>query len=243
MLYSTRGIIFHTVPYSDNRVIAKIYTREFGLLSFIVSISRSKSGKIKSPLLLPLTQVDLRIEKKEKSHLHSVRDITLAIPYIHLHSDILKTTIALFVAEVLYKSVREEEKNEAMFTYISSSLLALDVAHDGVANFHLLFMMNLTRYLGFYPNDNDAGPNAVFDLVNGTYISGVPTHFNYLDKEESQLFSAVSRATFENMDDLVLNGERRKKILNTLIRYFELHVPAMQKIQGHELLGAVLQDD
>ncbi len=240
MLYSTRGIVFHTVPYSDNRIIAKIYTREFGLLSFIVSVSRSKSGKIKSPLLQPLTQVDLRIEKKEKSHLHSVRDITLAIPYIHLHSDILKTTIALFVAEVLYKSVREEERNEGLFTYISSSLLALDVAHDGVANFHLLFMMNLTRYLGFNPTDNDAGANAVFDLVNGTYVTGTPPHFNYLDQEETRMFSAVSRATFDNMDDLVLTGERRKIILNALIRYYELHIPAMQKIQGHELLGAVI---
>lgn len=240
MLYSTRGIIFHTVPYSDNRLIAKIYTREFGLLSFIVSVSRSKSGKIKSPLLQALTQVDLRIEKKEKSHLHAVRDIGLAVPYTHLHSDIVKTTIALFVAEVLYKSVREEERNEDLYAFISNSLLALDVAHDGVANFHLVFMMQLTRYLGFSPQNNEAGPNSVFDLTNGIFVASTPGHFNYLDPVESRLFEEIATADFEHMHELKLNGEKRKIALNALIRYYEAHVAGMQKIVAHEILAGIV---
>jgi DNA repair protein RecO (recombination protein O) len=241
MLYSTRGIVFHTVPYSDNRVIAKIYTQDFGLLSFIVSVSRSKSGKIKSPLLLPLTQIDLRIEKKEKSHLHSVRDITLAVPYAHLHTDIVKTTIALFTAEVLYKSVREEERNEALYTYISSALLALDVAHDGVANFHLVFMMHLARFLGFYPLENEAGPNSVFDLVNGTFVATVPGHFNYLDPVESRLFEEIFHSDFGHMHELQLTGEKRRIALNAIIRYYQAHVAGMQEIVGHEVLAGIIQ--
>lgn len=241
MLYSTRGIIFHTVPYSDNRVIAKIYTREFGLLSFIVSVSRSKSGRIKSPLLQPLTQIDIRIEKKEKSHLHSVRDIALAVPYAHVHSDIVKTTIALFTAEVLYKSVREEETNEALFTYISSALLALDVAQEGVANFHLVFMMHLARFLGFYPLENEAGPESVFDLTNGVFVAGTPNHFNFLDPVESRLFEEIFHADFEHMHELQLNGEKRRIALNAILRYYESHVAGMQKIVSHEILAGIIQ--
>lgn len=241
MLYSTKGIIFHTVPYSDNRVIAKIYTQEFGLLSFIVSVSRTKSGKIKSPLLQPLTQVDLRIEKKEKSQLHSVRDIALAVPYVHLHTDIVKTAIALFVAELLYKSVREEERNEALFTYISSSLLALDVSHEGVANFHLAFMMQLTRFLGFYPHANESGPQSVFDLTNGVFVLSTPNHFNYLDPTESRLFEELFRASFSDMHELEWNGEKRRVALNALLRYYEAHIAGMQKIISHEILATVVQ--
>lgn len=240
MLYSTRGIIFHTVPYSDTRVIAKIYTQDFGLLSFIVSVSRSKSGKIKSPLLQALTQVDLRIEKKEKSHLHALRDITLGQAYLHLHNDIVKTTIALFVAEVLYKTVREEERNESLYTFISSSLLALDVAYDGVANFHLVFTMELTRYLGFYPQENAEGPKSVFDLTNGTFVGNSPGHFNFLDAVESRLFEEVFHTDFEHMQELQLNGERRRIALNAIIRYYELHVAGMQKIVAHEILATVI---
>ena len=240
MLYSTRGIVFHTVPYSDSRVIAKIYTRDFGLLSFIVSVSRSKSGKIKSPLLQPLTQVDLRIEKKEKSTLHSVRDITLAIPYTQLHTDIVKTTIALFTAEVLYKSVREEEKNEALYTYIASSLMALDIAHEGVANFHLVFMMHLARFLGFYPLENEAGPGSVFDLTNGVFVSGTPNHFNFLDPVESRLFEEIFHSDFEHMHELQLNGEKRRIAVNAIIRYYEAHIPGVPKIVSHEVLASVI---
>lgn len=240
MLYSTRGIIFHTVPYSDSRVIAKVYTQDFGLLSFIVSVSRSKSGKIKSPLLQALTQVDLRIGKKEKSHLHSVRDITLAVPYAHLHTDIVKTTIALFTAEVLYKTVREEEQNQTLFTYISSSLLALDVAHEGVANFHLVFMLQLTRFLGFYPQENTAGASALFDLTNGTFVAATTGHFSFLDPVESRLFEAVFNTDFEHMHELQWNAEKRRIALNAILRYYEAHVPGMPKIVAHEILAAVI---
>jgi DNA repair protein RecO (recombination protein O) len=240
MLYSTKGIIFHTVPYSDSRIIAKIYTQDFGLLSFIVSVGRTKSGKIKTPLLQALTQVDLRIEKKEKSHLHTLRDITLGIPYTHLHADIVKTTIALFVAEVLYKTVREEERNDSLYTFLSSSLLALDIAHDGAANFHLVFMMHLARFLGFYPLENDAGPKSVFDLTNGTFVGNSPGHFNFLDTVESRLFEEVFHTDFEHMHELRLNGERRRIALNAIIRYYELHVAGMQKLVGQEILAGVI---
>lgn len=240
MLYSTGGIVFHTFPYSDNRVIAKIYTRDFGLLSFIVSVSRTKSGKIKSPLLQPLTQVELRIEKKEKSHLHSVRDISLAAPYTHLHSDIVKTTLALFVAEVLYKSVREEERNDALFTYLSNALMALDVAHDGVANFHLVFMLQLTRFLGFYPQENTNGPESLFDLTNGVFVASLPEHFSFLDPVESRLLEQILKSDFEHMHELQLNAEKRRIALNAIIRYYEAHVPGMQKIVSHEVLMNVI---
>ena len=240
MLYSTRGIIFHTVPYSDNRVIAKIYTRDFGLLSFIVSVSRTKSGKIKSPLLQPLTQVDLRIEKKEKSQLHSIRDITLAVPYSDLHNNIVKTSIALFIAEVLYKAIREEEPNDGLFTYISEGLLVLDTADEGVSNFHLIFVMQLTRFLGFYPHEETLRDRTVFDLINGEFVGRPPDHFDFLDLEESELLGRLLRSGFSDMGSLALNGEKRKVVLNGLLRYYETHLPLMQKIQSHDVLTQVL---
>jgi DNA repair protein RecO (recombination protein O) len=241
MLLSTQGIVFHIVPYADNKVIAKIYTREFGLQSFVISISRTKSGKIKSPLLQPLNQLELRVEKKDKSTLHVVKEISLSVPYSHLHTDIIKTSIALFVAEVLYKSVREEEKNEDLFDFISKALQVLDLAHEGVANFHLVFMMNLTRYLGFSPQDNTEGPESLFDLTNGTFVSRTPQHFNFLDPLESRLFELIAQTDFQHMHEVPLNAERRKVVLNALIRYYESHVHSMQRIQSHEVLAQVLE--
>lgn len=241
MLQQTQGIVFHIIPYADNKVIAKIYTREYGLQSFVVSISRTKSGKIKSPLLQPLNQLELRIEKKEKSSLHVVKEVSLSVPYSHLHSDIVKTTIALFVAEVLYKSVREEEKNEPLFDFLSQALQVLDLAHEGVANFHLVFMMNLTRYLGFFPQENAEGAESVFDLTNGSFVGKTPPHFNFLDPIESRLFEGIAKTDFQHMHLIQLSSERRKIALNALIRYYESHVHAMQRIVSHEVLAQVVQ--
>lgn len=117
MLQQTRGIVFHTIPYSDSRVIAKIYTEHSGVESFILSVSRSKRGKIKSNLLQPLTQLELVVDYRDKNSLQSVREVSCTEPYLHLQDDIIKTSIALFLAEVLYKSVKEEEPNKGLYSF------------------------------------------------------------------------------------------------------------------------------
>ena len=127
-----------------------------------------------------------------------------------------------------------------MFDFIAHSLQVLDLTHDGVANFHLVFMMNLTRYLGFFPQDNTEGSGSVFDLTNGSFVSNSPGHFNFLDQVESRLFELIASTDFNRMHELALSSEKRKIVLNALIRYYEAHLPSMQKIQSHEVLAAVL---
>ncbi|HLG02782.1 MAG TPA: DNA repair protein RecO, partial [Bacteroidia bacterium] len=136
MICTTRGIVFHTVPYSDSRVVSKIYTEDFGLQSFIIRVSRAKGGKIKSNLLQPLTQIELVINNRENRTLQTVREISCNYLYQQIADDIIKTSIALFLSEILYKSIKEEEANRPLFTFISGSLKILDLQQDGVANFH-----------------------------------------------------------------------------------------------------------
>lgn len=240
MLQSTKGIIFHTLPYSDNRVIAKIYTEEFGLRSYIVTVSRSKKGKIKNSLLQPLTQVDVVADYRGNKTLHSIREISVRVPYQHLHEDIIKTSLALFVAEVLYKSVREEESNPQLFSFLSHSLLILDLQQEGVANFHLVFLLQLTKYLGFFPQENNAGPNSVFDLRDGVFRPTFKDHPMFMDAPESRVLEHLLPLNFENMHTLPLSGEARRVVVKHLLRYFELHLDTVHDIKSHHVLEAVL---
>ena len=240
MLQSTKGIIFHTLPYSDNRVIAKIYTEEFGLRSYIVTVSRSKKGKIKNSLLQPLTQVDVVADYRENKTLHSIRELSVRIPYQHLHEDIVKTSLALFVAEVLYKSVREEESNPPLFSFLSNSLLILDLQQEGVANFHLVFLLQLTKYLGFFPQENNAGPNSVFDLRDGVFRPTFKDHPLFMDAPESRLLEQLLPLNFGNMSTLPLSGEARRILVKHLLRYFELHLDTVHDVKSHHVLEAVL---
>lgn len=240
MLHQTRGIVFHTIPYSDSRLIARIYTEQFGLRSYIVSSSRSKTGKVRSRLLQPLTHLDLVVQQREKNTLHTIKELSCHAPYHHLHEDIVKTTIGLFVAEVLHKAVREEEADQALYDFISSSLQVLDLTTDGAANFHLAFLMQLTRYLGFYPQHNEYGENSVFDLRDGVFRKSIPNHPLFADVQESRQIEMLRELSFNNLHELKLNAEQRRLLLVNLLRYYELHLSNMQDIRSHQVLSVVL---
>ncbi len=240
MLQQTRGIVFHTVPYSDNRVIAKIYTEHSGIESFIIHISRSKKGKIKNNLLQPLTQLELVVDYRDKNSLQSVREISCRQPYLHLQEDIIKTSIALFLAEVLYKAVKEEEANEALYSFVSSSLHILDLQQEGVANFHLCFLVQLTKFLGFYPQQNSSGEKSFFDLRDGVFRNSFPDHLHYLDPPEARILSTILQLSYANMHTLMLSGETRRIMVKDLLRYYELHLSNMHEVKSHMVLEQIL---
>ena len=157
-----------------------------------------------------------------------------------MHDNFVKTSIALFVAETLYKSVKEEEQNPALFSFIENSLQLLDLKQEGVANFHLLFLLSLTRHLGFYPQLNSAGGNRYFDLKDGTFRAAPPPHPLFLEEQDSALIAELMNFSFENMQDLQLNGQTRSRLVDHLLHYYELHLPSMQQVRSHEVLETVL---
>ncbi|MEO5644619.1 MAG: DNA repair protein RecO [Bacteroidia bacterium] len=240
MLTTTKGIVFHTIPYSDSRVIAKIYTEFSGVESFILTISRSKKGKIKNNLLQPLTQLDLVVDYRGKNSLQSVRELSCPIPYRHLQEDIIKTSIALFLAEVLYKSVKEEEANEQLYSFIANSLHILDLQEEGVANFHLVFLLQLTKFLGFYPQPNFSGAKSIFDLRDGVFRDKFPDHLHYLDAAEARMFESLSLLTYSTMDAFPLSGETRRIMVRHILRYYDLHLHNMHEVKSHQVLEVVL---
>lgn len=240
MLQTTRGIIFHTVPYSDSRQIAKIYTERFGIQSYILTISRSKRGKIKNSLLQPLTQVEIVADYREKNSLQSIRELSCPSPYHQLHNDIIKTTIALFIAEVLFKAIKEEESNIELYSFISGSLYILDLQQEGVSNFHLCFLVQLTKYLGFYPHPNASGSKSCFDLRDGIFRPSFPDHPLFMDAGEARLLEQLLAVNYSNMHELNLSGELRRVMVKHLLRYYELHLNSMQDVKSHHVLETVL---
>lgn len=240
MLQQTKGIVFHTIPYSDSRVIAKIYTEHSGVESFILTISRSKKGKIKNNLLQPLTQLELVVDYRDKNGLQSVREISCQEPYLHLQEDIIKTSIALFLAEVLYKSVKEEEANEQLYAFIANSFHILDLQEEGVANFHLCFLVQLTKFLGFYPQQNTSGEKSLFDLRDGIFRNSFPEHLHYLDPPEARMLENLLPLSYSNMHTFLLSGETRRIMVKHLLHYYELHVSNMHEVKSHTVLEVVL---
>lgn len=239
MLQKTNGIVLHTIDYTDNSLIAKIYTEQFGLQSYIIN-GINKKGNSKSALLQPLTQLNIVAYKKQNAQLGQIKEFQLAHAYEQIPIDITKRTIALFIAEVLYKSLKEEEYNPALYNFLSNSLNILDLQENKIVNFHVLFLMQFTKYLGFFPSNNFSNEEPFFDLAEGIYRSTEPHHPYFTNPQTSKLIFNFSNVGYSNLDSIHLSGIERKTLLNSLITYYELHLHGGNKLQSHLILEEVL---
>ncbi len=239
MLHTTRGIVLHTIPYSDSSVIVKIYTEQFGLQSYIVSGARSKKGKRRANLLQPLSQLDLVVMHREKNNLHRITELSCGEPYKTISEDIRKTSVALFLAEVLLKSMREEESRPDFYRFIANALHILDLDTGSCANYHFCFLMQLTRFLGFYPQPPETVRHGFFDLQEGVFRTDAPWHPYYAEPQQAELIARLMPVGFDQMDTLDYTNTQRRELLQMLLRYFELHLENMREIKSHKVLEVV----
>ncbi|MFL5762619.1 MAG: DNA repair protein RecO [Bacteroidia bacterium] len=240
MLEKTSGILLHTTDYTDTSIIVKAYTSRFGLQSYMTSGIRGKRSKHKASVLQPLTIAELVISGSEKSKLKRITEVNVLYPYTSIPYEIVKSTIALFLNEVLYRSLKEDEANEALFEYLKNALQILDLRTESCANFHLCFMLQLSRFLGFYPQGSYSRDQPYFDLRDGLFVAAKPSHALCLDVEESMLLDRLLKASFDDMEKIVLTRVQRKKILQNLVFFYRLHIPSFGEMRSPEVLEQVI---
>lgn len=236
MLVKTEGIVLHSLKYGEQRVIVDIFTREQGRLSFIVPVPRSERSKIKKQYLQPLTLLLLECDVRPQQQLQKLRDASLLQPLPSLLSDPKKLTICLFVSEFLYHALKGEQQNTPLFDYVRSSIEWLDGCQDTFANFHLVFLMRTARFLGFFPNLEEEGD--YFDLRGATFCSAPPLHRDFLLPQEAGRIRLLMRMDYPTMHLFRLSRLERGRILEILLLYYRLHLPAFPELRS----VAVLQE-
>ncbi len=236
--HSTKGIVFNSIKYRDHDLIVRIYTQEYGLLSFMVNGARKSRSRYKAGYFQPLTLLDLEIAYKENRDLHRIKELHIQQAFATLHTDIAKSTIAVFIAEVLYKSIQEEEQNEMLFAYLYQSIVYLDILDKGVANFHSLFLLQLTQYLGIQPSF-EREEKACFHMEEGSYRIPSFLHEGVLDEEESKVFHRASTLPLQEWQQLNLSKAQRKVLLANVLAYYKMHLPEIGELKSLEVLSAV----
>ena len=241
MLYSTRGIVLHTVKYSETSLIAKIYTETFGLQSYMVKGIRSKKSKIKTGLFQPLGLNDLVVYHKEKSSLQTIKEIQSAFPYKSVPFDIKKSSVALFMDELMYKSIHEEEKNQALFDFLWNSCILLDTITTPVAYFHLWFAAHFSAYLGFLPQMTFSKQNKWFNMHDGIFQESVPAHPEFMDESESRLFYDLLRMSPDVLGSLNFSRDTRNRVLDKILIFYVIHLPGFTELRSHQVLHTILE--
>ncbi|MBC8314229.1 MAG: DNA repair protein RecO [Bacteroidetes bacterium] len=240
MLYKTRGIVLHSIKYSETSLIVKAYTETFGLQSYLLKGARSPKSKIRPVLFQPLTLLDLVVYNKEKSTLHSIKEVKPAAHFHSIPSDIRKSSIVLFLAELIYKSIREEEPNSALFEFLWHSLLLLENIEEPFSSFHLLFAIKLSRYLGFQPQQNRSEYNRFFHLREGSFQSVFNTHDDCMDETQSVWLFRLMKTDLDQLSLLNIPAKIRNPLLDKILVYYQSHLPGRITFRSHEVLHTVL---
>lgn len=221
MIQKTRGIVFRFTKYGETSIIVTIFTELFGIQSYIVNGVRSKSAKNKIALYQPLTLLNLVVYHRERANLERIKEIQCYYPYQQLTVDVKKSTIGMFIVELLNKTVKEESHVQDLFDFLSDSLIAIDQLSDRVENAHLIFMIKLSRHLGF-------GPQFANEIVGGSVT----------DEETEKALAALLIADF---DDVVpMTNVQRRSILDLLLRFYADHLETFGEMRSIAVLKEIL---
>lgn len=237
MQVTTKGIVLSSLKYGDTSLISRIYTATDGLKSYLLKgVMTPKKGKLKAAYFQPLTQLEIVANHKNKGTLESIRDVKVEYHYQSLHTEMTKNSVVLFLAEMLGNSIHEEEPNEELFKFLEASLQWLD-NHDQIANFHLFFLVNLTKYLGFYPDTENISASC-FDLRDGIFTDH-PSGMAFIVDENLMLFKRLLGTNFDAMHSITMKKTNRQELLNSLVLYFELHLQGFRKPKSLAVLNEV----
>lgn len=231
MLHKTRGIVLSFIKYRETSIVTKIYTETFGLQSYIVNSVRGggKKSKGKISLFQPLTLLDLVVYYKKSPGLNRISELKCLDPYQTIPYDFKKSGIALFITEVLNKCLKEEEGNDAMFEFLYTSLLVFDHLHVGYENFHLQFMIKLSRYLGFEPRS----AHEVFDQVYEEV--GKPQVY----QEEETVLSQLINVPFTQY--IKSSNTIRRILLDDLVKFYQLHIEGFRDLKSMTVLRELME--
>lgn len=241
MFVKTKGIVLRSVKYSETSLILDIFTLELGLRTYIISGVRKKNARTGAAMLQPLNILDLLVYNKESAKINRIKEVKLSYIYKKLNFDIKKSSVGLFILELLWKSLKEKESNPKLFEYVENSLIFLDQTSRNISNFHLIFLIKMSNFLGFYPVNNFDVQNNYFDLREGKFKKSIPSHQDYLNKEESELFSKAMKIDLEQPDLLKFRKEERSRLLEKLILYYKIHLTDFGKIRTLEVFKKVFE--
>ncbi|WP_316816393.1 DNA repair protein RecO [Pedobacter nyackensis] len=240
MLHKTRGIVLKTTLYSESSVVVQIFTEKFGIQSYMINGVKKTKAKIRMNMLQPLHLVDMVVYHKPNVGIQRVSELRPAPVFRTIPYDIIKSTIVQFLNEVLYKSIRQQTTDGYLFDFIFNALCWFDETEELNVNFHLAFLLKLSRFLGFAPSTQTKSDQSYFDLQEGEFRSSLPVHAYFLDKYDASLFISLFSLPFEKINEINMENQTRRSILDKILVYYTLHTASFGDIRSHQVLEDVL---
>jgi DNA repair protein RecO (recombination protein O) len=240
MLQSTRGFVFNVTRYSDSSGVVRIFTEHEGVNSFLVKSLFTRTSRIKAALFGHLTFIDFLIDYKQGRSLQYIKEASLIKPYFEISNNAVRSSVLLFINELLIKSVREEESNPILFEFLEHTLDSLNDNDVPVTLFHLLFMVRLSDILGFGTINALTGEGEHFDLMSGTSEVNEPPHSYYVSAKPLELLKEISLLDYHDLKGINSSRSVRIELLDKLIDFYKIHIPDMSEIKSVSILHEIM---
>ena len=221
------AIVLYLTRHTDKTSIVHLYTRDLGRISCLANGIFGLKSKINRSLLYPLSLLDAVIV--EKGEMYRLKEIEPLLSSDSFFEDPVKRCMAMFLAEVMSRSLRDADPDENLFDFVVSAINALSTRPLS-PDFHLYFLLRLSAYLGFEPNMD--GQGEAFDLENGVRCHPDPANMHVLDEQYSLLLIRLCQ-----MDGtLTLTHAERQHLLDIILLYYKLHLPAFGNVRSLDVL-------
>jgi len=241
MIFSTSGIVLRSVKYGDTSSVVSIYTRQFGIQSYLVNGVRGAAKNSKVHLFQPASVVELEVYHNQLKNLQRIKEIRWKIVYHSIFTDVVKNSIALFMVELLQKSIIAEEKNELFYDFSEKQLELLDSAPpEEIPDFPLKFMISVPAFLGFEINNNYDSQHVFFDSSEGKFVSDTNgimiENSSLINKSLSDALNSVRKRT-----QLHLNGSVRRNLLHLIEKYYQLHITGFKELKSLKVVEMIFR--
>lgn len=236
MLQQTKGITLRVTNYSESSVVAQIYTETLGLQSYLINGAKKPKAKINYNMLQPFHILEMVVYNKENNNLQRIKEAHQIPPLKSIPLNIVKSSIAMFLNEVLYKVLKHQHPEPQLFQFLENAIIWLDETDDGLANYHLVFLAKLSHYLGFKPIISN---QPYFDLMEGQFSNHLPAHFHVLQEPYSSALREILQSSFSNCNKIKLNRSDRTYLLQKLIDYYRLHTENFGEVNSLYILEEI----
>lgn len=236
MQLKTPGIVLCNVKYNDKYSLVHIYTQQAGRVVYMISRPKGKGGKLSMNIFSPLNILDIEAEHLPTRDIQRIREARNLLPYQSIPSDFNKTSLLFFLSEFLSKVLKDANDCHLIYEFISESMKILEMTERSTANFHIVFMLQLIHFLGFYPNLENYAEGDYFDLLAGEFSPTTPFHRHFISRNDSQALSRLARITYTNMHHFAFNRNERKTIILHILEYYKLHVQNFADLKSLDIL-------
>lgn len=240
MLHKTRGIVLKTTTYSESSVVVQVFTEKFGIQSYLINGVKKPKAKIPINVLQPLHLLEMVVYYKQNTQIQRVAEARPMPMFKSIPYNLVKNTIAQFLNEVLYKSIRQQHTDERLFEYLFNAISWFDETEEFCVNFHLLFLMKLTRFLGFAPQPQARADQKYFDLQEGNFTSLSPIHPYFINGIDGNDLIQLLDTPFEKNNELRFDNAHRRFLLDKILIYYQLHTASFGQVKSHQILEEVL---